>query len=959
MIEQYPFNEVDARQFYHWLRHKRGEFTEVRVIEWNPSARGKTASFFVSNGDDFLKVCREWNGKRQVYAGINPRGGQSGKADDVVRITGFPFDVDPPAPKHSAATDAEVKVAEGWANDVVEKIRKQFGIEPYMDFSGNGFRVALPCDIRIKDQQVIDAKLKLFFEEYKQQLQLPNFDNISDLPRIIKVPGTWSLKGTPTEQRPHRQAKLIQLGDTSEDAIHNVTEHILSLKAPEKKETQIQKQTTTEFSAVKLRQLRPCFLDFITNPQRSRMSLDKRKDSRNTETGLRKAFVLEMYFAGFSREKILDACKKFDDFNWDKSWSEINDVLDNLTEKTKPWTCKSIHKNGGCLSANCPIYFRKVKPEETEKKESQADRLVSLCISQEAEFFHDQHKTPYICVRQKDVNVIMPIRSRQFKTYLANLMWQTEQKVLGNEGLNSALLVLQGKALLEGRQYTLYNRVAPAKDGFWIDMTDNKWRAIKVDTEGWRIVKNPPILFKRYSHQLPLTEPTPGGNPWLLLEYFNIKKDDYDTRLTLMTSCSSIYIPLIAHVIWLLFGIQGSGKTLLFKILRRLFDPSSIEVLSMPRDEREHVQQLDHHWLALYDNITSMPTWISDRLCRATTGGGFSKRELYSDDEDITYNFKRCIGLNGINITAQRGDLLDRSLLIPLEHIKNEERKTEAKLLADFEKNKASILGGFLDTLVKAIQLYPTVKTNYLFRMADFTRWGCAIAKALDKTEEEFIAAYDNKVKSQIEEAAHASLLATVLLDFLEKESTPSLEKWQGWEGTPTALYKALFEHAKTLEISTRQKGFPKAPNALMRQLNDLAPSLKALGWEVVTMKSGIRRIYINTVQTAQPPRPSTLLKEMDYGDDKDDKDDISHSSSGGNNIQTGISDCEQRQGVAYISHTKTSEQCYNGCPLLAEWTIRIEPGFKQQFCNDCFNKAKRDLESNGYTVKFTEAQQQ
>jgi hypothetical protein len=114
--------------------------------------------------------------------------------------------------------------------------------------------------------------------------------------------------------------------------------------------------------------------------------------------------------------------------------------------------------------------------------------------------------------------------------------------------------------------------------------------------------------------------------------------------------------------------------------------------------------------------------------------------------------------------------------------------------------------------------------------------------------------AYGSKVKSQIEEAAHASPVATVLLDYLEKESTAastsgSLEKWIGWEGTPTTLFKTLLEHAKTLDISTRQKGWPKAPHVLVRQLNELSPSLKSLGWEIVVSRAGTtRRIGINSV---------------------------------------------------------------------------------------------------------------
>lgn len=78
-----------------------------------------------------------------------------------------------------------------------------------------------------------------------------------------------------------------------------------------------------------------------------------------------------------------------------------------------------------------------------------------------------------------------------------------------------------------------------------------------------------------------------------------------------------------------------------FKLIRSIIDPSALGVLTIPRNERERVQQLDHNWCCFYDNITYFPDWISDTMCRAATGGGFSKRELYTDDSDVIYNFKR------------------------------------------------------------------------------------------------------------------------------------------------------------------------------------------------------------------------------------------------------------------------------------------------------------------------------
>lgn len=480
---------------------------------------------------------------------------------------------------------------------------------------------------------------------------------------------------------------------------------------------------------------------------------------------------------------------------------------------------------------------------------SQADKLILLCQSRHPILFMDQTGTPYVRVDVAGVNVTMPLRSQVFKSWLANLLWCHEQKAPGTQAVYSALNVLIAIANSGSSKYTLYNRVAPAEDGFWIDTCDEQWRAIKVSAGGWEIVENPPVLFKRHSHQLPLTEPKAGGDPWKFLEFINIDQQDEGTRLTLLTTAIAYLIPNIPHPIIVAHGHQGSGKSWLFMLIRKVIDPSVTEVLTLRRDERELVQQIDHNWCSFYDNITFLPTELSDMLCRAASGSGFSKRELYSDDQDIIYNYKRCIGLNGINIAAQRGDLLDRSLLIGLCDIPKEKRRAEAELLSEFEKCKAQILGGFLDTLVKALQLYPSVNPKGLFRMADFTRWGCAIAVALGKTEKEFMDAYENKVNSQIEEAAHSSPVATVLLDLLEQK--------KAWNDTPTALYTSLLNRAKDLGISTHQKSWPKAPHILVRHLNELAPSLKILGWDVNTgaRSHTTRRIIISSVHSVHSVR--------------------------------------------------------------------------------------------------------
>ena len=115
---------------------------------------------------------------------------------------------------------------------------------------------------------------------------------------------------------------------------------------------------------------------------------------------------------------------------------------------------------------------------------------------------------------------------------------------------------------------------------------------------------------------------------------------------------------------------------------------------------------------------------MSDVLSQACTGGGFSKRQLYSDDEDVIYQVKRCMGINGINLLINKSDLMDRTILLHLDRIDSSSRKEEIELWKDFEKARPEIVGGIFDALVLAMKYYPDAKLPRLPRMADFARFG-------------------------------------------------------------------------------------------------------------------------------------------------------------------------------------------------------------------------------------------
>ena len=73
------------------------------------------------------------------------------------------------------------------------------------------------------------------------------------------------------------------------------------------------------------------------------------------------------------------------------------------------------------------------------------------------------------------------------------------------------------------------------------------------------------------------------------------------------------------------------------------------------------------------------------------------------------------------------------------------------------------------DIASKALQVLPTIQTKRLFRLADFTKAGIAIAIALGKTEEDFMNAYQNVVNEQNRIIIEEDQVASSIISFAQK----------------------------------------------------------------------------------------------------------------------------------------------------------------------------------------------
>ena len=488
------------------------------------------------------------------------------------------------------------------------------------------------------------------------------------------------------------------------------------------------------------------------------------------------------------------------------------------------------------------VRYAEDEPVNNNNGKSQADILIMLALRSGAELFHTPTDDLYVSFDVKGHRETWPVRSKATRRWLIRGFYLTTGKAPNIEAVQTALNLLEAKAQFDGKEIETHLRTAWAGGALWYDLCDDKWRAIRVSQNGWRVVAKPPVKFIRHRHMAAQVEPEHGGNLDDLFKYINVPSPT-DQKLLRTWNVVGL-VPGIPRPVQALHGGQGSGKSTTAKRQRDLIDPARVSLLRA-KDESEIVQGLDHHYCAIFDNLTFVGDWLSDILSRAVTGEGFTKRKLYTDTEDVLFAYHRLLIVTGIGLVVTKPDLLDRSLIIGVDQIPDPERIPEKELDADFLRAKPKLFGAMLDHLVGALKVHGKMKFENLPRMADFAKWSIEVEVGMGRDPEEWRQAYWVNVGRQNEEAVAASTVATVLLALLEKTSP--------WSGTPQELYAALKTNADEQKIPG--KSFPGSVSVMGRKLREVIPNLFAHGWKVEFSKSGKRTVTVTRLSTENAVR--------------------------------------------------------------------------------------------------------
>jgi hypothetical protein len=530
--------------------------------------------------------------------------------------------------------------------------------------------------------------------------------------------------------------------------------------------------------------------------------------------------------------------------------------LDDLSRATLRQLVRTELDGHGVVHSVAQIDAALKPPPEAEvafspAKESQATLLVRLARSTGAAFFHHDG-VPYFQVTVGAHREVHRLRSKSGRGWLIGLFLDVADKAPGSQAIADALNTLEALAL-RGPDIPVFVRIASLGDCIYIDLADPSWSVVEVTPASWQIITDPPVRFRRPKGLLPLPGPQPGGRVTMLRPFVNLATAS-DFVLFVMVLVAWLrgrgpYPVLVAN------GEQGSSKSTLSRVAKALIDPNVAPLRSAPREPRDLMIAAANGHLLAFDNLSTIPDWLSDALCRLTTGAGFSARMLYTDDEEAIIDAVRPVILNGIPDVVERQDLVGRSVFVTLPPIPDKRRRDERRFWAEFELVRPRVLGALMDILSAALRNEPTITLESSPRMADFARFAVAAESACPWRAGRFLAVYS----ANRNEAVAAALDGDPIAEALKRLSDGS----PSWSGTASELLNVL--NKVVPEHITKGRNWVSKPRQVSDALRRLAPGLRTVGINVIFAKRSSKRrtIVITRLEqngvSASPASPASV----------------------------------------------------------------------------------------------------
>ncbi len=508
---------------------------------------------------------------------------------------------------------------------------------------------------------------------------------------------------------------------------------------------------------------------------------------------------------------------------------------------------------------------------------SDADMLIRLGLAG-AKFFHSDSAT-FADVDIGSHRNTWPLSSSDFFNWLLHQFFIEMRKAPSLAAMKSAIWNLSAHAQFEGAKHDVFLRVAKYDQKIYLDIGDPEWHVVEIDRNGWRMIDDSPVRFRRTEGMRALPIPARGGSIAQLRPLVNLTDDGF----ILYVSCIlDAFYPGRPHPVMFLVGEDGAAKSTAAMIARNLVDPNGIPLRSLPTTVEELFVSANGAHTMVFDNVSSISPAISDALCQVSTGTGFGRRRRYTDTAQSLIGGSRSVTLTGLTNVINRSDLSDRAVVIQMQRVKDERRHRETEILNRLESDRGQIVGALLDSVSLGMRNLPNVRMPWWPRMADFAAWAIACSPFEDGV---FIKAFQGAAAEATEAVAEDDAVVVAVAAFMTERSY--------WSGTAAGLLGELSNHDRAEAAPSRWKTWPREVSSFGKRLRRAMSVLGKLGIEVDIGKASDRRrtrmITLRKIEATDAP---------ELAPDTSDTSDTSDASDASDRLDTGARSVKKRAGA-------------------------------------------------------------
>ena len=520
----------------------------------------------------------------------------------------------------------------------------------------------------------------------------------------------------------------------------------------------------------------------------------------------------------------------------DYSGNTLDEIPRMVTDSIKNGFASPVHKN------------------TKEEKLSAAQQANLILSSSQMGLFHTPEGVGFVAFTNQQGGIVRhPIRSEAVKNWVRLCFHRATGKTLGRDALTEVLDLMDAKAQYEGTLSKANVRIAGNEEEIYYDSGEANGTVVRISAEGWELVNNAPIHFQRPAGFV--VQVLPDETRGRLSDLRSLLQLDDKNWVLLLAFLLISLKPVHPYMVLLLSGGHGSGKSKISELVKRIIDPNALEKARLPREEHTLAIQAAQSWLLVYDNTSSVRWDLSDAICAMLTGGGFSTRKFYADDEQRMFKNARPIIINGIGEFASQHDLLDRAIALKLPTISEGARRTERELNKRFEEILPGILAELFDIISVALRRFDSVEPPTTVRMADAAQWLVAAEPATGLPEGTFLAALEDSVKEVTIENTINHPLVLALFKLLG-----NLGPDRVYEGTVGDLHEKLQGQQDRYDPQ-----LPKNASHLSNALQRLTYGMASIGLHVEmlprTNKARPLRIWVE--ETEHTPEPDEMLQRL------------------------------------------------------------------------------------------------